>query len=939
MRAVKILMIITISFICASQSFAGNTGKISGTVTDKQTGEPLIGANVRIKGTRLGAAADLKGRYFILQVPPGTYEVVANYIGYHVMRVKNVKVFVDLTTRIDFKLTSEAIKFPNLVVIAKEPMVQPDITSTRQKTTREEIKATPGMERSADIFKLYGGAIVDAAPQTLQLENGVQLQVRDESLKNIHIRGGRGGEILYLVDGMPVTHPIYGGRDVLDLNVVDVQEVELLTGAFNAEYGQAQSGVVNITTRSGGYKFRGGVQYKTDRLRMLGESYDKHYATLYMGGPDPISNRLLPSIGVNIPGKIYYFISTDVDLTNTPYDNHRNRGKMSIFGLKIGERQNNTGNLNTKINWQISNATKLVFNYHGTWLRWDNFNWLWKYYPNHIASYLRNNNNASLQFVHTLSKSTYYTLNLGYLSVAYQGSFNGKRPTDFWSFFKDGKKYNYSDYVNHFTGAPDSLETSIKEPEVDPLNGFYDKLGFENIWRNDFTRTYTFKGDITSQINSKNLVKSGIEVNYNDLQYVDIQDAGVKLSNYGMYRFKHEAYFPAPPGPFKELGQNRWVFYVKPLIGGAYLQDKIETQGLIINAGVRLDWFVPGKSIRRKAWKEAWQAATGLKPNWSWLRYKISPRFGISFPISVKTVVYFSYGHFNQLPELQFFYRDPYTGSFTGNPHLDYVQTILYEFGFTHRLAKNWAIDIKSYTKDISKQVGTTQLRAALGLPVYLYDNNGYGRARGIEFDLRKRYSHFTSGRISYTVQWANGYSSSAFEDYIRSINDFPKPIRERRLNWDIRHQVVLQAAIASPENRHMHLFGLTIPDKWDITILSRFSSGQPYTPGTHDPVVAQKTENSKTGPPSMTVDLKINKSFNVANLKLSVFADIFNALNLKNVQIAYGFNPWTGKPFKYGDKIQDTHQYYNWYTMYRLMDPRQFSTGRHANIGLRIDW
>ncbi|HDL78586.1 MAG TPA: carboxypeptidase-like regulatory domain-containing protein, partial [Bacteroidetes bacterium] len=120
MRAIKILMIIALLLICAPWSFAGNTGKIAGTVIDKQTGEPLIGANVRIKGTTLGAAADAKGRYFILQVPPGTYEVVADYIGYHGMTVENVRVAVDLTTRINFQLSSKAIQFPNLVVIAKQ---------------------------------------------------------------------------------------------------------------------------------------------------------------------------------------------------------------------------------------------------------------------------------------------------------------------------------------------------------------------------------------------------------------------------------------------------------------------------------------------------------------------------------------------------------------------------------------------------------------------------------------------------------------------------------------------------------------------------------------------------------------------------------------------------------------------------------------------------
>src|SRR5690606_22934865 len=128
------------------------------------------------------------------------------------------------------------------------------------------------------------------------------------------------------------------------------------------------------------------------------------------------------------------------------------------------------------------------------------------------------------------------------------------------------------------------------------------------------------------------------------------------------------------------------------------------------------------------------------------------------------------------------------------------------------------------------------RLRANLGLPVYLYDNNGYARARGVELNLKKRYSSFTSGEVTYTAQWATGYSSSAFEDYIRSINDFPNPIRERRLTWDVRHQVGAQATLASPPGQRLNLFGLRLPGDWNLTFLSRLSSGYPYTPGTNDP-------------------------------------------------------------------------------------------------------
>lgn len=938
------IFFIIVVFLFGSQAFAGNTGKIAGIVTDSQTGEPLIGANVIVMGTKLGAATDEKGNYYILQVPPGTYEVMASYIGYHNKTFKNVDIKVDLTKRLNFLMESRAIDAPTLTVTAEEPLVQLDITSTRKTTSKEEIQDTPGFETTNDIFLLHSGSVVGSAPQMISLA-GEQLQVRDTSVKNVHIRGGRGGEILFMVDGVPVTHPIYGGRDVLELNVVDVQGMELLTGAFNAEYGQAQSGVINITTRTGSENYEGGIEYKTSELD---NSYATQYTSFYLGGPEPLTQKILPALGVKLPGKMTFFLSGSGNISDTPHNNLRQRNDFKVFGLKLGnEKQDNTRNFNAKLNWEISNQVNMVLSYHGSWKNWSNFEWLWKNYPNNTADYQRANQNINLRLNHTLSKSTFYNLNLGFLSVDYNGSLYGNRPSDFWRFYKDSLVYDYDTFKHLFTGPPDSIKSVIKSPTTDAY-GFFDPLGFESIWRDDFTTTFTFKGDLTSQIHPEHLIKTGVEVQYNDIQYIDIQDGGVKLSNYGSYAFKNDPYFIPPIGPYPEFGQNRWVFNAFPLTGGAYIQDKFEKEALILNFGLRADWFMPGSSIRQDSWKKQWENATGLKADWSWFKYKFSPRFGISFPISDRMVVFFSYGHFNQLPELQFYYRDPYTGGFTGNPHLDYEQTILYEFGFTRQLFQDWAIDIKSYTKDISKQVETLQLQAALGLPVYLYDNRGYSRARGLEFELVKRHSHFTSGKLTYTVQWANGYSSSAFENYIRSKTDFPNPIRERRLQWDIRHQIVLQAMLSADDHQNLNLFGLKLPDNWNITLLSRFSSGDPYTPYTLDPAEAQKKENLNTGPHSIITDLKLKKSFRFSGIELSIFTDIFNVFDRKNIVVDNPYYRWfnrlTGEPYKYGDvdpqlTLIDVYQQISWHKMVILMDPRQFQTGRHIKLGLRLDW
>ena len=950
MRQIRKLLLILIFFLSLyTQLFAGNTGKIAGKIIDGQVGEPLVGANVIIVGTNLGAATGEDGYYYILQVPPGIYEMKVIYIGYKTVTVKGIRVNVDLTTIIDIDLETQAIEGQEVTVIAQQKVIQHDVTSTRKTTSREDIDRIPGLESTSDVFKLRGGTFMDQIPQKLEI-GGTAVHVRDESLKDIHVRGGRGGEILYMVDGMPVTHPIYGGRNVLDLNLDDVQEIELLTGAFTAEYGQAQSGVVNITTRSGSDKFKGGFQIKTDETGNFADTYNEFYSSAYIEGPEPFTKYILPKIGLNIPGRLYYFLSGNTTLTNTAYNNHRERDDLSFLGFHFPEKQNNTSNLNGKLDYRFTNKFKLTFSYHGNYLKWSDFDWTWKNFPDHMATSFRNTNNYTLKINHTLSKSTYYTLSFGHLDLRKKTSLDGQKPYDFWSFYSDSTDTIGNDFKSwkaQYPGQdPYRVVSNINAPVLDEFIHFYDGTGYQCPWIDENANSTICKAEITSQITNEHLIKTGVDVKYDDIHFVNIADGGIKKSDYGKYVYPDpnqpviDSMPPVPSGPFKEFGQTRWIFDAYPVTGSLYLQDKHEKKGygLIINTGLRIDWFMLGSTVLNKSWKQQWENATGLAADWKNLKYKISPRFGISFPISENTVIFFSYGHFTQLPELHYFYRDPHTGGVTGNPHLDFEQTILYEFGFTHRLSKNWVIDIKNYSKDISDQVGFTSLLAARGLAVEIPDNKSYQRAKGLEFELRKIYSNHTSGDVTYTIQWANGYSSSAFDDYIRSQNDLPYPIRERRVGYDIRHQIIFSGTLESPGHDPMNLFGITLPQNWQLTILSRFSSGSPYTPYTSDIREQQKLENTSERPFTTMTDMKFNKNFNFGNTVVSFYIDVFNIFDQYNVT-GSGFNTETGKPYRYGDLINGSNMLYDWNTMYSMLSPFQFSNGRHAKIGIRVTW
>lgn len=234
----KVVLITFIYFLLAgSLLLAADTGKISGKVTDSRTGEPIIGANVTVDGTYLGAASDVSGNYFILNVPPGTYSVRCEVVGYKNYIKKNIGVNVDLTTKCNFKLEVEAIKGETVIVEATRPIIQPDLTASRTIKTAAEIETVP-VDDIQDIVNLTAG-FVDG-----------------------HARGGRDGEVLYQIDGVSTMDPITGGFDT-EVPELAIEEVSVITSGFSAEFSNAQSGIVNMVMKEGGSKYTGKLRYKT----------------------------------------------------------------------------------------------------------------------------------------------------------------------------------------------------------------------------------------------------------------------------------------------------------------------------------------------------------------------------------------------------------------------------------------------------------------------------------------------------------------------------------------------------------------------------------------------------------------------------------------------------------------------------------------------------
>ncbi len=271
MRAWKILTCFIFIFsIVFSQT---PKGKIAGKVVDKTTGEPLPGANVLIEGTSMVAAANFDGEYFIINVPPGKYTLIASMIGCRKMLVRDVVVYVDRTTTVDFQLEPTVIEVEPVVVEAKRPVIEKDKTSTSVNIESREIESAP-IEGLKQILELTAGI--------MQNPNGTY-----------SIRGGGAYELNFLINeveqittntGVPGYSFAWDKSNnswKYDYNPLAVAQMEIISGGFSAEYGNAQSGVVKVVTKEGGPKLSGEFRFE---YRPPGQYHWGHY--LY--GPENV---------------------------------------------------------------------------------------------------------------------------------------------------------------------------------------------------------------------------------------------------------------------------------------------------------------------------------------------------------------------------------------------------------------------------------------------------------------------------------------------------------------------------------------------------------------------------------------------------------------------------------------------------------------------------
>ena len=316
--------------LAASGAQAATTGRIAGTVLDSE-GAPLPGAAVLVTGTRLGTMTDVNGRYFILQVPPGAHTVSAQLIGFRTTSVTAVRVTADLTTEVNFRLYEEALTVSDMIVTAQREDIDADITSSQITVNAETVAEMP----------------VSRMLNMLSYEPGVSVDENNE----LNIRGGGPSEIQFQVDGMARTDALTN-KGQTQLNQVLVAEVTVLTGGFNAEYGNIRSGVVNAVLRDGSDggtwpNIQGAINYAPTQQKHFGTgAYDEdQYDYWIMSSQSPFADT---SQEINNFDPIYwpdlYEVTRNHQATQDAVDLQpaRYRALSNFNGWTASESRNNS---------------------------------------------------------------------------------------------------------------------------------------------------------------------------------------------------------------------------------------------------------------------------------------------------------------------------------------------------------------------------------------------------------------------------------------------------------------------------------------------------------------------------------------------------------------------------------------------------------------------
>jgi outer membrane receptor protein involved in Fe transport len=914
-----------ILMIFLSTALYAQTGNITGKITDAKTKETLPGVNIILKGTYHGAATDINGNYRMTGISPGTYTVEISLIGYKTMQYTGTKIEANKTLEINIKLEETVLTLDqDVVIVGEKPLVDVEETQSKRTISREEIEL----------------AIVENISDLVVQQSGV---VKSDNA--IHIRGGRAYENAFLLDGVSVQDPLAGTGFGLQLSASAIEEVEVITGGFNAEFGQATSGVVNVRTREGSSRFAGAFSYKRDNFGNTNSNnvFNIDILEANFSGPEPFTSVFLPALGLQIPGEISFFgnfyVGLSDGLTQGYYKPAANQLYSStFFGSRFAPRAENSWFWLGKLTYRISPTLRLVYSYNqsvninqNSQSLQSNLEYVepspgYQYEYQNILdqanTFTHNNKYNSVSLTHTLNSKTFYELKFNHFYTNLRADANGRN----WNQYQEPKDItNFP--IEYYNPNRDTIG-------VIPGDGFWD-VGSPFTWRDHFVQEFSIRGDLTSFFDEKNKFKSGFNLQFQEMQVIDIYKPWIG-----------------------ELGLNNDIYKVYPTLGSVYAQDNINFSGMILNFGLRMDFWFPGKYVDQAVDNPEVitipdeTRAKYKEDTFSWFgdrRWKgrLSPRLGISHPISENQTLFFSYGHFSKWPKPQFIYAklNPLNAQSSfqrfGNPNLNPETTVAYELGLKNSFTQNDVLTITAYYKDIFDYVSTrtaliTSARFATQRFI-TYVNSDYARSRGLELEYKKRIGKWFSGSANFAYAIVTGKSSSADEGVLVLRGDLDESIKEEYVSWDRPFTSTVITNFYVEKDYPLFGIGRGILDDYNVYFRFFFQSGKRYTPavftgnydiqGRPEYETLRRERNSKIGDDWFWVDMNFEKYFAFNKLRFSLFVEVNNLLDTRNSAI---INPVTGEAYEFGDPVPNSWNDPRYPDLQSPISPYPFNPARY---------
>lgn len=910
------LCFLLMTVLVVGVAFAGN-GKISGTVKGAD-GQAVPGANVVIEGTALGASVDVQGRYFILNVPPGTYRVRSSAVGFVQKAVTEVRVASDQTVTIDFSLQAEAVGLDEVVIIAETPLVDRTRIATKTTFSREEVSSLP-------VSSVY--EVINTSA----------------SMYNGYVRGGRYVETKTIVDGIDVSDALsaidadargienvqvtYSGvvrqydRNNVNAGVsLDaIEEASLNTGAVGAEYTSATAGLINISLKEGRGPLAGRlfVRHSMAGLQHVGPAVYLNKDSYYAERDKPTSKKEKYTwneaklendsyaYDMSAPGSQQPTFDMDFSLSG---------GVTDDLGLYFASRLYNTYgslpgeffrelSLNLKATYQLTPEMKAAFigliRDRGKLFGWKNrsFNDVYRFLLEGVPQNDGMALTGSLKFTHLLSPTSFYDVQvsqvsnesrLGYVDGNSNGSIEYAEKGDFLTFDTQEQKDKYLD--KYFSSGPKN------GPD---LTGFgsppFQLSGPGIYYENSKINTWTLKGDFTSQVTFNHQLKAGAQLR---LHKIDV----VKRSS--------------PVGYVEEK------YAVSPAEYGVYLQDRMEYAGLILNVGVRADalnynegefanFFAPATKDPNPPFGIARAIAVrGDKPAIKWY---FTPKIGVSHPIGEEGAVYFSFSRqmtpppfANVFAAYNLYGTSPILPGAARINQDPFVSTN-YELGFQWIVAQDLSLDVNAYFRNIENyglDNSTVTWRAPAGVP-NLYNaqfSGGNADARGVEITFTKRPSRVAdfvdiSGRASYAFSYVKATSgplgttidkddetqfAQTSGDSVRYSGTLP--FSDYAFYNRIQSNVGGGGSTLTGGYDRMHRINaylfFAFPLDFRLTVLGKFASGFYYGLA----YAEARSRELGTSPWTQQIDLRLEKAFKFSGIQIAVFAEVRNLANSENI-------------------------------------------------------